>query len=183
MNSISYIDYENIYSGTPTLFLDRDGVINVDTGYTHKPSDFTFKPPIIETLSHWQTLGYKLIIVTNQSGIGRGYYTNDDFIRLTDWMIEQLAAHDISIASVYYCPHIPTDGCHCRKPLPGMLLHALHRYSIAPNNAWMIGDKISDVEAGRAAGIAHNYLVSQDHTNGTESVVRAVSDIILQPVI
>src|SRR5262245_454089 len=113
------------------LFLDRDGVINIDRAYVHRREDFTFQEGIFELCRAAQELGYLLIVVTNQAGIARGYYTEADFANLTAWMRGEFAARDICIAGVYYCPYHPTEGIGAyrqdspdRKPNPGMLYRA-----------------------------------------------------------
>ena len=98
------------------IFLDRDGIINVDHSYVYKKENFEFCEGIFETLQHFLSLDYQLFIVTNQSGIGRGYYSEDDFEKLTSWMLKEFTCRGIKITKVYYCPHSPSDGCTCRKP-------------------------------------------------------------------
>ncbi len=144
------------------IFLDRDGVINEDLGYVGKREDFHFLPGVFEALRHFQNLGFLLIIVTNQSGIARGYYTVQDFLSLSEWMKEELRKRDITITDIFYCPHHPEDGCECRKPKPGMILEAARRYDIDLSASWMIGDKPSDIEAAKNAGIPHTILLDDN---------------------
>lgn len=143
----------------PTIFLDRDGIINIDEGYTHRIDQFDFSDGIIEACQRWQAAGYALIVVTNQSGIDRGYYTDADFKTLTDWMVTEFSKNDVTIAAVYYCPHTPESGCACRKPNPAMLLHAIHLYQLEPTECWMIGDKESDITAATNAGISNTIRI------------------------
>lgn len=145
---------------TKALFLDRDGVINVDHGYVYKSDNFEFTPGLFELLKSAQKAGYKLIVVTNQSGIGRGYYTRSDFEKLTRWMLVRLLEQDITIAGVYYCPHDPSAPCDCRKPAPGMFLQAIKDHKINPAKSWMIGDKESDIDAALAAGVKNTVLIA-----------------------
>ncbi len=145
------------------VFLDRDGVINVEKEYLHTIDAFEFIDGVFEACRHFQTLGYGLIIVTNQSGIGRGYYTEDDFESVTTWMLEQFHSHDIQIDAIYHCPHTPDKGCSCRKPNPGMLLQAAKEHGLDLSESWMIGDKESDIEAAKAAGVGHTILVRSGH--------------------
>ena len=145
------------------VFLDRDGVINIEKEYLHRIDEFDFIDGVFEACQKWQNDGYILFIVTNQSGIGRGYYTEKDFDKLTSWMLEQFAAHHISITHVYHCPHTPNAGCSCRKPLPGMFEEAKKTYTLDMSSSWMIGDKESDIEAARAAGITQTILVQSGH--------------------
>ena len=144
------------------IFLDRDGVINEDLGYVGKREDFHFLPGVFEALQYFQKLGFLLIIVTNQSGIARGYYTVQDFLSLSEWMKEELRKRDITITDIFYCPHHPEDGCECRKPKPGMILEAAKRYDIDLSASWMIGDKPSDIEAAKNAGIPHTILLDDN---------------------
>ncbi len=143
------------------IFLDRDGVINIDKQYVCKIQDFEFMDGIFELLRHLQQLDYMLIIVTNQSGIGRGYYTQEDFDTLSIWMLEQLKEHGIHIEKIFYCSHAPEVQCHCRKPNPRMLCDAQKEFNIDLTSSWMIGDKKSDVDAGKNAGISKTIFVSK----------------------
>jgi D-glycero-D-manno-heptose 1,7-bisphosphate phosphatase len=148
------------------VFLDRDGVINVDYGYVSLPEQFEFIEGVFEACLHLQRLGYMLIIITNQSGIARGYYTIDQFSKLTSWMCHKFAINGININGVYYCPHHPDTGilpyvqkCQCRKPAPGMLLQAISEHNIDRKKSFMVGDKISDLQAAAAAGIGFKILL------------------------
>ncbi|MRI84160.1 MAG: D-glycero-beta-D-manno-heptose-1,7-bisphosphate 7-phosphatase [Nitratiruptor sp.] len=141
------------------LFLDRDGVINEDYGYVHRIEDFHFIDGVFQALLRAQRAGYKPIIVTNQSGIGRGYYTREDFFHLTRWMVERFGKEGIEVVDVFYCPHHPDRGCGCRKPEPGMILEAARRYNIDLQSSWLVGDKPSDIEAARRAGVGGTILV------------------------
>jgi len=146
-----------------TLFIDRDGIINIDHGYTYKIEAFEFMPGIFDLLSLFQLNGYQLFIVTNQSGIGRGYYTLNDFEKLTDWMIQEFEKKGILIKKVFYCPHKPEDKCSCRKPETGMIEQALQEFDIDLAHSWMIGDKQSDIDLAHHAKIA-NCIAIGDHT-------------------
>ncbi len=142
------------------IFLDRDGVINHDRGYVNKIEDFRFVADIFETLRIFQKEGFLLFIVTNQSGIGRGYYTKEDFDILTKWMLKKLKKEKVHIQKVYFCPHSPEEKCICRKPNPGMFDKAFKEYEIDKENSWMIGDKHSDIEAAVNAGINNTILIA-----------------------
>ena len=146
------------------LFLDRDGVINVDHGYVSRIEDFEFVDGILDFIKTAQAKGYLPIIVTNQSGIGRGYYKAEEFEILTEWMLEEMRRAGIVIdrSQVFHCPHDPETGCDCRKPMPGMLLEAIGRFEIDLENSWMIGDKPSDIEAARRAGVGHTWLTEKN---------------------
>ncbi|TMP38678.1 D-glycero-beta-D-manno-heptose 1,7-bisphosphate 7-phosphatase [Pseudoalteromonas rubra] len=165
------------------VFLDRDGVINQDHAYVHKIEDFQFIDGVFEACQHFQAQGYKLIVVTNQSGIGRGYYNEAQFEQLTDWMCQQFLAHGIEIERVYFCPHHPHKAqppyqreCDCRKPNPGMLLQAIEEFDIDPKRSVMVGDKGSDMQAAQAAGVATKILVESGQTFTAE--VRATADYV-----
>lgn len=141
----------------PAVFLDRDGVINEDIGYLHRIEQFRFTPGALQAACQLYEMGYALVVVTNQSGIARGFYTEVDFQRLTEWMCEQFRAAGAPLTAVYHCPHHPLAGngdhCDCRKPLPGMLLKAATEYQLDLAHSLMVGDKEDDVRAGRSAGV------------------------------
>jgi D-glycero-D-manno-heptose 1,7-bisphosphate phosphatase len=142
------------------LFLDRDGVINFDRGYVYRIEDFEFLPGIFEFCRVALDKGYKIFVITNQSGIGRGYFTESDFKALTDWMLVEFTQRGISITQVYYCPHHPEHGlntyqvdCDCRKPKPGLLLRAMEEHSLSAKESVFVGDKESDLTAASAARV------------------------------
>lgn len=137
------------------LFLDRDGVINVDKHHVYKISDFDFIQGIFELCHKYQEECYLIIVVTNQAGIAKGYYKEDDFQILTSWMVNEFKKRGIHISKVYHCPHHPdfTGECDCRKPNPGMVLEAKDEFDLDLKECVLIGDKDSDLEAGRRAGI------------------------------
>ena len=146
-----------------TIFLDRDGVINKETGYLHKIEDFKFINGVFEACQHYEQLGYKIVIVTNQTGISRGHYSEDDFRNITDWMITQFNKNNIQILDTFHCPHIPGSGCNCRKPKPGMLLEAKKKYNINMLESWMIGDSERDIEAANLAGVRNTILLKAEN--------------------
>lgn len=149
-------------------FLDRDGVINNDTGYTHKIDDFIFTDGCIAALKTLQTSDYKIIVVTNQSGIGRGYYSETDYQTLTHWYCEQLEQQGVCISDVFHCPHAPEDNCSCRKPAEGLFLQAARRYNIDFSQSLMVGDKLSDLQAAQKAGVSRLILLSQRQVGDSE---------------
>ena len=162
-----------------TIFLDRDGVINKETGYLHKIEDFKFINGVFEACQHYEQLGYKIVIVTNQSGISRGYYSEDDFRNITDWMITQFNKNNIQILDTFHCPHLPDSGCNCRKPKPGMLLEAKKKYNINMLESWMIGDKETDITAAISSGIINTILVKSGHKiNEADSRAKFIIDSI-----
>ena len=141
------------------LFLDRDGIINVDHGYVCKIEDFKFVEGIFDLVKLFTDAGYMIFVVTNQSGIGRGYYPEEDFTTLTEWMMKKFVDENIKIEKVYYCPHSPEEKCHCRKPEIGMIEQALAQYSIDLEHSWMIGDKQSDIALAQNANIGDSVYI------------------------
>lgn len=144
----------------PALFLDRDGVINVDHGYVHKPEEVAFVDGIFELIAAAKRAGYLVVVVTNQAGIGRGYYGEDDFHALMDWIKARFAERGGQLDAVYFCPYHPEHGIgeyrresDCRKPAPGMLLQAARDLDIDLTGSIFVGDMPSDMAAGRAAGV------------------------------
>lgn len=149
------------------LFLDRDGVINVDHGYVHRPEDTEWVPGIFELCAKAQQAGYLLVVVTNQAGIARGYYSVEEFLAYTRWVHEQFAVKGIPMIATYYCPHHPnfTPACECRKPMPGMISSAIADLKLERTGCVLVGDKKADLQAGAAAGLASSRLIcvaSQD---------------------
>lgn len=160
------------------VFLDRDGIINIDHSYVYKQEDFEFNEGIFEVCKHMESKGYILIVVTNQSGIGRGYYSEKDFDKLTKWMLLEFKKRDILISKVYHCPHTPDFGCTCRKPKTGMFEQAKLDFEIDMKNSWMIGDKTSDIEAGINAGIENTIFVNNSTCKDAKYSVNSILDII-----
>lgn len=150
---------------TPALFLDRDGVINVDHAYVHRIEDFEFIPGIFELCRAARAAGHKLVVVTNQAGIARGLYSEDQFHALTAWMKQRFADEGAPLDGVYFCPTHPTAGIGhyrvestFRKPGPGMLLQAARELAIDLPRSAIVGDKVSDMQAGAAAGLRRLFL-------------------------
>ncbi len=138
----------------PTLFLDRDGVVIHDGDYLHDPRAVALIAGAGAALRKAQLAGFRLIMLTNQSGLGRGYYTFEEFAAVQKRVDALLAADDVYLDGVYYCPHAPDADCHCRKPRPGLLQAAARHYAWEPARAWMVGDKVSDVLLARHAGLS-----------------------------
>ena len=141
-------------------FFDRDGVLNVDKSYLYKIEDLEWIDGAKEALAYLTQKGYTIFVVTNQSGIARGYYTVADMEKLHEFMAQQVAAAGGKIEKFYYCPHLPEGkvaeyavDCDCRKPKPGLILRAFAEYDIDKNAAFLIGDKPRDVKSAEAAGI------------------------------
>ncbi|MDN6020162.1 MAG: D-glycero-beta-D-manno-heptose 1,7-bisphosphate 7-phosphatase [Enterobacterales bacterium] len=150
----------------PAIFLDRDGTINVDHGYVHESDNFQFIDGVIDAMAKLKEMGYALVLVTNQSGIARGMFTEDQFMHLTEWMDWSLADRGVDLDGVYYCPHHPEGTvdefrqvCDCRKPQPGMLLSAKEELNIDMSASYIVGDKIEDLLAGEAASVGTTVLV------------------------
>ena len=158
------------------LFLDRDGVINVDRGYIHRPDQFEFVPGIFELARFWTNeLRRLIVVVSNQSGIGRGYFDEWAYEDLTRWMCERFEAEHTAIARVYHCPYHPLHGIGqyrrdhpWRKPNPGMILQAVSDLDLDPVQSAILGDKMSDIEAGAAAGIGLRILVASHDAKESE---------------
>ena len=154
------------------LFLDRDGVINVDKNYVYRIEDFEFIDGVFQVLHYFQENGYKLIIITNQAGIARGYYKESDFYLLNRWMLQKFKMKGIFISKVYFCPYHPIHGigtykrdAFCRKPNPGMILEAKKDFNIDLSKSILIGDKMSDIEAGIKSGVKTNILIQNSTKN------------------
>lgn len=135
------------------MFLDRDGTINVEIGYLHEPEKFRFEVGVPEALRMLKDAGYKLVVVTNQGAVGRGMYTEDDLRRTNEFMQRELMKKGVALDGIYYCIHRKEEGCHCRKPEPGMMLKAMEDLQLSPDQSWMIGDKLKDIEAGKRSGL------------------------------
>ncbi len=151
------------------LFLDRDGVVNVNHGYVHTPEQTEWVPGIFELVAAARSRGYLPIVVTNQAGIGRGYYDTAAFLAYTEWVHARFAQRGTPLLATFWCPHHAEAGigeyrvaCGCRKPEPGMLLAAIERFGIEPSLSLMIGDSASDVVAAHAAGVRARLLGPED---------------------
>ena len=137
----------------PAIFLDRDGTIIQDFGYNYRPEDqLVILPGATEALGALKGAGYKLVVITNQSGIGRGKFTQDHYAAFDAAMREQLAASGVTLDGSYHCPHAPEEACDCRKPGIGMLKAAIADLDLDPTVSIFVGDKDEDVMAGKAVG-------------------------------
>jgi D-glycero-D-manno-heptose 1,7-bisphosphate phosphatase len=158
------------------VFLDRDGVINHNHGYVYKREDFDFIEGVFDVARYAHAQSYKLVVITNQAGIARGYYTEKQFHQLTDWMCQQFLAVGAPIDRVYFSPYHPTAGLGpylkddvSRKPHPGMILQAQKELAIDLGRSVLIGDKASDIQAGIAAGVGTNLLFAAERPNELDS--------------
>ena len=162
------------------IFFDRDGTLNVDVHYLHDPADFVWIEGAIAAIRWANAHGYLVIVVTNQSGIARGYYDEDAVRHLHDWMNAELAAHGAHIDAFYYCPH-HTEGsvpayvkqCDCRKPAPGMILRAIVEHDIDPAASFLFGDAASDVTAAEAAGVRGVHYAGRSLLDCVRNAVEA----------
>jgi rfaE bifunctional protein nucleotidyltransferase chain/domain len=171
---------DNAATSRKAIFLDRDGVINLDRAYVHRWDEFEFVPGAVSALRLLKQAGYALVVVTNQSGIARGFYTEQHYQVLTQEMKKALADAGAAVDAVYHCPHHPEGivaelsfDCDCRKPAPGMILRAAQDLSLSLPDSLMIGDKSSDIEAARAAGVGRAYRVRSDNPQSNTDTDRA----------
>ena len=173
------------------LFLDRDGVINLDRGYVHTPEQTVFVPGVFEICRKAHGEGHIVVVVTNQAGIARGMYSETQFVQYTRWVHEQFASQNAPLLATYYCPHHPTAGvgrylcaCDCRKPAPGMLLAAARDYDIDLKASALIGDQPWDMAAGYSAGVGTRLLLGENHPpsggDGSEISAATIVDASLR---
>ncbi len=156
----------------PCVFFDRDGVLNVDSGYVHRCEDFVWMPGAIDAVKFLNDRGVLAIVITNQSGIARKLYTEDDLHRLNSWIQSELAKNGAHLDGIYYCPHHPSEGdaryvqdCLCRKPRSGLLLKAIEDWKIDVTRSFLIGDRASDVTAAEAVGVRGILFDQTRHLN------------------
>ena len=171
----------------PALFLDRDGVINVDHGHVYQPENFDFIPGIFDLVRTANNIGYLVVIVTNQAGIGRGYYSEEQFHQLMDWVRLQFAEQGAQIDAVYFCPYHPEHGIgkykresEFRKPGAGMLLQAAQEMALDLHNSILVGDNVTDIQAAVAAGIPTGFLLGSS-SDACQSAIRVaeLKDVVL----
>ena len=164
----------NISVMLKAVFLDRDGVLNFDCGYPHRRDQFKLIDGVVDGLRILLNNDFNLFIVSNQSGIGRGYFTEDDVNNFNKILIKSLFNSGVRITDVLYCPHVTNDYCECRKPKPKMILNLMNKYSINCDHCAMIGDKDTDLEAGIRAGISQNIKVISNAPNALIEAARKI---------
>ncbi|MGL5100990.1 MAG: D-glycero-beta-D-manno-heptose 1,7-bisphosphate 7-phosphatase [Plesiomonas sp.] len=169
---------------TSALFIDRDGTLNIDHGYVHESDNFEFIKGAIDACRQIKEMGLALVLVTNQSGIARGLFTEAQFTHLTEWMDWSLADRGVDLDGIYYCPHHVEHGkgeykidCECRKPKPGMFLEAQAELDLDMASSYMVGDKLEDMQAAQAAGIGTKILVRSGKPLTAEA--EALADYVL----
>lgn len=154
------------------LFLDRDGTINIDKHYLWKVEEFQFREGIFQLVNEFYSNGYLIFVITNQAGIAKRLYSEDDLQVLHRWMIAGFRKRGIHITDIRFCPHHPefTGHCECRKPRPGMILDLAEKYDVDLEASVLIGDKMSDIEAGLNAGVGTNWLVKKTGKISSDNV-------------
>jgi histidinol-phosphate phosphatase family protein len=158
-------------AGKAAVFLDRDGTINRDVPYCSSPDQFELLPGAADGISLLNEAGFKVIVVTNQSGIGRGYFSAETLALIHDRMKTMLAAHGAHVDAVYYCPHHPDDHCHCRKPQPQMVTRAASDMDLDLQRSYVVGDSEIDVEMGKKVGCkATVRIASMNHPLADQTV-------------
>ena len=151
------------------VFLDRDGVLNEDRAYVHRAEGFVFLPHVLDACRIFHQAGFLLIVVTNQSGIGRGFFSEEQFLQLSQWMCEAMQAADAPVEKIYFCPHHPQAAvdryrcvCRCRKPQPGMITQAAEEFGIDLPGSILFGDSVRDTDAALAAGVGERVLLGKN---------------------
>jgi len=163
------------------VFVDRDDTLIVDVGYCKDPDRIQLLPGVVEGLRKLSRAGIAIVVITNQSGIGRGFFTEDDLSAVHARLRTELEASGVTLQAIYYCPHLPEDGCSCRKPRPGLLLKAASEMDLNLKNCFMIGDRKLDLLAGRAAG-THTILVfNKDRRELTD--MEPIADFVVKDLV
>lgn len=178
-----YVNFWRFHLKNKAIFLDRDGVVNVDKGYISKIEDIVFFDDISPFLQEVKKMGFIVIIITNQSGVARGYFTIDTANQINDFVLDELNKNMKLVDSYYMCPHHPKGvvkeysfECICRKPKTGMIDFAKTDYNIDINRSFLIGDKISDYKAGVKAGLK-TILLNRKKTNHTNECLNVFADL------
>ena len=166
----------------PAVFLDRDGVLNIDKGYVYRKEDFSWVPGAKEILKLLNQLGFLIIVVTNQSGVARGLYKETDVIELHEWMNQDLKKDQAWIDGFYYCPHHPEAAiefyrcqCDCRKPAPGLIFKAMNEWAVNSFDSFLVGDRPSDIQAADRAGIK-SFLYNPEKDNLYDFMIKILKE-------
>ncbi len=160
------------------VFLDRDGTISRDVPYCSRVEDFEILPAVPEAIRLLKQNGFKVVVITNQSGVGRGYFTEVTLVQIHEHMEKELARHNARVDAIYYCPHHPDDGCECRKPKPGMLLKAADELGINFARSFMVGDSGMDIRAGKAVGCQTVLMVNGSNKEMNETPDYIAADLL-----
>jgi D-glycero-D-manno-heptose 1,7-bisphosphate phosphatase len=164
------------------LFLDRDGVINQDKHFVFRIEDIVFVEGIFQLCKYFQAEGFEIVIITNQSGIAKGLFSEQDFQTLMTFILEEFKRNGIEILAFFHCPHEAHNLCECRKPLPGLFKHAFQEFNIFPEDCISIGDRERDILAAMSAGIPQNYLLLDTETCAIQTIgqiiVQSLSEIV-----
>ena len=164
------------------LFLDRDGVINVDKHFAFRVEEMVFVEGIFQLCHYFKSVNFEIVIVTNQSGVSRGLFSEEELKKVMNFIVEKFKSEGIEILTYFYCPHGPDDLCECRKPLPGMFTQAIQKLNVQAEDCISIGDRERDILAAMAAGIPLNYLLLSNHQDESHMigpiVVNSLAEII-----
>lgn len=164
------------------LFLDRDGVVNQDKHFVSRVQDITFVEGIFQLCKYFRAKGFEIVIVTNQSGIARRLFSEQDFQSVMAFILEEFSRNGIEILAFFYCPHAPDDKCECRKPLPGLFTQAIQKFDILAEDCISIGDRERDIFAAIAAGIPQNYLLLDKEIGASQTpgptIVNSLKQIV-----
>ncbi len=145
----------------PAVFLDRDGTLVHDGGYLHRPEDYRRLPGVAEGLAVLRDAGFRLVVVTNQSGIGRGYFGSAELARFQRTLEEDFRTFGVELDGTYVCPHRPDQGCGCRKPRPGLVRRAIRELGLDPARSFAVGDRPRDVELARTVPLRGGVLLGE----------------------
>jgi D,D-heptose 1,7-bisphosphate phosphatase len=167
-------------NSSKAIFLDRDVVINKEVNYLSDPNDFEFLPGSIKALKKLQDLGFLLIIITNQSGLARGYFSKETLNKIHDKMKRILKESGVVLTDIFYCPHHPdfTGNCECRKPKPGLIFQAKEKYNIDLKSSYMVGDTLSDILAGKNAGCKTVFVLTGHGKDQKDKIIQENPDYI-----
>lgn len=161
------------------IFFDRDGIVNVPPepgGYVQCPDDFHIMPEFFRALEIIRRGGYEAVIITNQQGVGKGLYSKQTLRRIHEKLLDEVHGNGMEILDIFFCPHLATENCNCRKPRPGMILEAARKWNIDLAESWMVGDSFRDVDAGSAAG-CRTLLINPEYYAKSTVWIQSISDM------